>query len=59
MIIPQPRDPNEHRPEPAQGCVACAYLARLRERAHAAGDGSGVSDANVRMRRHQAQEHPT
>ncbi|MQS07336.1 hypothetical protein FNX48_009170 [Streptomyces sp. IF17] len=59
MIAPQPRDPNQDRPEPARECVTCAHLARLRERAHAAGDSSAVSDANVRMRRHQAQEHPT
>ncbi|MBB0244029.1 hypothetical protein FNQ90_07875 [Streptomyces alkaliphilus] len=56
MIGPQPRDPGK-RPVPVKDCVTCIHLARLRERASTAGDGSAVTDANVRLRRHQGEEH--
>ncbi len=57
MLIPHLQDQNADRPEPVSGCITCAHLARCRERAYAMGDGSAVSDANVRMRRHQRSEH--
>lgn len=55
--MPQLRDPNENRPEPVPGCAGCRLLDQTRERAAARGDGSAVTDANVKLRRHHAQEH--
>lgn len=57
MLIPRLKDPNEGQPQPVDGCATCAHLAQFRRRAAAAGDGSAVSDANVRLRRHREAEH--
>ncbi|WP_274559276.1 hypothetical protein [Streptomyces spiramyceticus] len=44
-------------PEPKPGCATCAHLCQLRRQAQATGDGSATSDANVRLRRHFAEDH--
>ncbi|MFH8972996.1 hypothetical protein [Streptomyces sp. NPDC017890] len=44
-------------PEPVPGCAGCAELARRRDRARAAGDGSAETDADVLLARHQRHEH--
>lgn len=45
-------------PAPVAGCATCQALQRRRAEARAAGDRSGVSDANVLLRKHAAQQHP-
>ncbi|WP_409470399.1 hypothetical protein [Streptomyces sp. HC307] len=45
-------------PVPVPGCGSCAELAALREEARARSDGSLETDADVLLRRHQAQAHP-
>ncbi|SFC16649.1 hypothetical protein [Streptomyces aidingensis] len=57
MLTPHLRHPDEDQPTAVKGCATCTHLDRFRQRASAAGDGSAVSDANVRMRRHQKAEH--
>ncbi|WP_030807546.1 hypothetical protein [Streptomyces sp. NRRL S-337] len=42
----------ELEPVPVDGCDVCGALAREREAARIAGDGSKVSDCNVEIRRH-------
>ncbi|OSZ59699.1 hypothetical protein OQI_14715 [Streptomyces pharetrae CZA14] len=44
-------------PSPKPGCRTCLSLSVARENARSAGDHSGVSDGNVRLRRHQAETH--
>ncbi|MFJ8394348.1 hypothetical protein [Streptomyces sp. NPDC094144] len=44
-------------PEPVPGCAHCDKVAQDRDRAKANGDASGVSDCNVRMRRHLGDAH--
>jgi hypothetical protein len=39
-------------PHPVAGCGTCLRLARKRQAARAAGNGSGVSDCNVLIRAH-------
>ncbi|GFE24158.1 hypothetical protein YWIDRAFT_00760 [Streptomyces sp. SceaMP-e96] len=39
-------------PVPVPGCDVCGALARERDAARRAGDGSKVSDCNVEIRRH-------
>ncbi|UQA94353.1 hypothetical protein [Streptomyces halobius] len=39
-------------PVPVDGCDVCGALAREREAAWLAGDGSKVSDCNVEIRKH-------
>ncbi|KMS79900.1 hypothetical protein ACH49_10150 [Streptomyces leeuwenhoekii] len=39
-------------PDPVAGCATCQDLARKREAARAARDGSRVSDCNVLIRAH-------
>lgn len=51
-LIPPPVPPT-----PVAGCIHCDLLAMTRDRARANGDGSGVSDCNVRLRRHLADAH--
>lgn len=46
-------------PEPVDGCAECARLARDREAARAAGDGTAATDCNVWMRRHPTHKAPT
>ncbi|MFI8170187.1 hypothetical protein ACIGAN_28080 [Streptomyces sp. NPDC085931] len=44
-------------PLPVRGCAACEELSLRRDRARAAFDASGVTDANVLLRKHQREEH--
>jgi len=44
-------------PSAVPGCTDCLSLSVARENARSAGDSSAVSDANVRIRRHQAKAH--
>ena len=44
-------------PVPEADCETCAELAGRRTRARAVGNGSRVSDLNVRMRKHVAHAH--
>ncbi|MGW5336038.1 hypothetical protein [Streptomyces bauhiniae] len=44
-------------PEPVPGCPLCDNIAHDRDRAHANGNASQVSDCNVRMRRHVTAQH--
>lgn len=44
-------------PTPVPGCAHCDKVAQDRDRAKANGDASGVSDCNVRLRRHQGEAH--
>lgn len=39
-------------PKPTPGCGVCAALARDREQAKQAGNGSLVSDCNIELRNH-------
>ncbi|MFJ7272547.1 hypothetical protein ACIQV3_38955 [Streptomyces sp. NPDC099050] len=50
---PFPADP----PRAVPGCPACLSLAVQRENAGSALDYSGVTDANIRLRAHQAEDH--
>jgi hypothetical protein len=45
-------------PDPVAGCPTCRDLARRREAARAAGDGSRVSDCNVLIRAHPHGPRP-
>ncbi|MFF7492677.1 hypothetical protein [Streptomyces rubiginosohelvolus] len=47
----------EPEPKPVPGCACCDNVAESRDRARANGDASGVSDCNVRMRRHLGADH--
>ncbi|GAA3001974.1 hypothetical protein Sfulv_34490 [Streptomyces fulvorobeus] len=47
----------EPDPKPVPGCAHCDHLAHNRDRARANGDGSGVSDCNVRLARHFKDVH--
>lgn len=44
-------------PSPVPGCPARLSQSVARENARSGGDYSAVSDANVRMRQHQRDEH--
>jgi hypothetical protein len=44
-------------PSPKPGCSDCLSMSVARENARSTGDYSAVSDANVRMRQHQAEAH--
>ncbi|WP_409472862.1 hypothetical protein [Streptomyces sp. HC307] len=44
-------------PQPVPGCAHCDNIAMDRDRAHANGNGSAVSDCNVRLRRHLKDKH--
>ncbi|OCC07520.1 hypothetical protein A3Q37_06684 [Streptomyces sp. PTY087I2] len=44
-------------PRPVAGCAHCDKVAQDRDRAKANGDASGVSDCNVRLRRHLGADH--
>ncbi|MFJ1930541.1 hypothetical protein [Streptomyces sp. NPDC088131] len=44
-------------PEPVPGCAHCDKVAQDRDRCKANGDASGVSDCNVRLRRHLGDGH--
>ncbi|MFF4584036.1 hypothetical protein [Streptomyces sp. NPDC001388] len=46
-------------PEPAPDCAECGELAAARDRARAAHDRSAETDADVLLRSHQRQQHPT
>ncbi|MFH8403573.1 hypothetical protein ACH4FX_02200 [Streptomyces sp. NPDC018019] len=48
------RQVSEPRPRP--GCKTCLGASTRRENRRSVGDYSGVSDANVLMRKHQAGE---
>ncbi len=52
--LPLRLDPD---PKPVPGCPLCDNIASDRDRAHANGNASGVSDCNVRMRRHLSSQH--
>ncbi|MFG2815213.1 hypothetical protein [Streptomyces sp. NPDC048410] len=45
-------------PNAVPGCSACLGICVARTNARSRGDYSAVSDSNVRLRRHQAEEHP-
>ncbi|MFE5730313.1 hypothetical protein ACFQ7A_05275 [Streptomyces sp. NPDC056528] len=47
----------EADPQPVPGCAHCDKIAMDRDPAKANGDGSRVSDCNVRLRRHLADAH--
>ncbi len=47
----------ERDPQPVPGCAHCDNVAMERDRARANGDGSKVSDCNVRMRLHYVDAH--
>lgn len=49
------RFPSE--PEAVPGCGVCLGVCASRENARSRGDHSGVSDANVELRRHRAEAH--
>ncbi|MHC0432652.1 hypothetical protein ACX6XY_21095 [Streptomyces sp. O3] len=44
-------------PMPEPGCAHCDNVAMDRDRAKANGNASGVSDCNVRLRRHLEDVH--
>lgn len=44
-------------PLPVPGCVHCDHVAMERDRAHANGDRSRVSDCNVRLSWHLTDAH--
>lgn len=44
-------------PQPVAGCAHCDKVAMDRDHAKANGDGSRVSDCNVRLSRHLADAH--
>ncbi|SCD97491.1 hypothetical protein GA0115241_1085234 [Streptomyces sp. DpondAA-D4] len=44
-------------PSPEPGCRACLSLSVSRENARSTGNHSGVSDCDVRLRRHQVEAH--
>lgn len=44
-------------PEPVPGCALCANQASQRDAARANGNGSRITDLNVRMRRHLKDAH--
>jgi hypothetical protein len=44
-------------PKPVPGCAGCDVIAHDRDRAHANGDASRVSDCNVRLRVHLGDAH--
>ncbi|AJP05640.1 hypothetical protein TU94_11750 [Streptomyces cyaneogriseus subsp. noncyanogenus] len=46
-------------PDPVAGCATCQGLAREREAARAARDGSRVSDCNVLIRAHPHGPRPS
>ena len=46
-------------PSAVPGCSDCLSLSVGRENARSRGDYSAVSDANVELRQHQAQAHPS
>ncbi|WP_078887070.1 hypothetical protein [Streptomyces rimosus] len=45
----------ESEPSARPGCKACLGISTRRKNRRSTGDHSGVSDANVEMRRHQAE----
>lgn len=45
-------------PKPVPSCKICLGFSVRRGNARSRGDYSGVSDANVEMRRHQRGAHP-
>lgn len=47
----------EPDPKPVPGCAHCDNVAEDRDRSHANGDASRVSDCDVRMRRHHGDKH--
>ncbi|MFG3409356.1 hypothetical protein [Streptomyces sp. NPDC048142] len=47
----------EGEPQPIPGCAHCDKVAMDRDQAKANGDSSGVSDCNVRLRRHLGDVH--
>lgn len=47
----------EREPQPVPGCAQCDNVAMDRYRARANGDGSKVTDCNVRLRRHHKADH--
>jgi hypothetical protein len=53
MCLSEP--PREPSPKP--GCSDCLSISVARENARSTADYSAVSDANVRMRLHQAEAH--
>ncbi len=44
-------------PSAQTGCSACLSLVVARQNARSRGDYSGVSDLNVKLRRHQREAH--
>jgi hypothetical protein len=44
-------------PAPVRGCVTCERLEYDRAHAQRTGDGAALSDANVLLRRHAAEQH--
>ena len=52
--LPLRLDPD---PAPAPGCAHCDNVAQERDRSKVNGDASGVSDCNVRLRRHLEDVH--
>lgn len=46
----------EAEPRPRPGCTTCLGVSTRRANCRSIGDYSGVSDANVLMRKHQATE---
>lgn len=44
-------------PSPVPGCAHCDNIATEHDRARANGDGSRVSDCNVRLSRHLTDAH--
>jgi hypothetical protein len=51
----QSEPPNEPSAKPS--CPDCLSLSVARDNARSTGDYSAVSDANVRMRKHQTEAH--
>lgn len=47
----------EPEPKPVPGCAHCDKVAQDRDRAHANGDASAVTDCRVRLRRHLGDVH--
>jgi hypothetical protein len=52
--LPLRLDPD---PAPVPGCAHCDNVAQERDRSKVNGDASGVSDCNVRLRRHLTADH--
>lgn len=44
-------------PSPMPGCPVCLSQSVARQNARSTGDYSAVSDANVKLRQHQRDEH--